>query len=99
VAFRLPAVVIERIDQWALERGVSRSHFFRVLLEEGEQALRRKKRRAEARNAAIVAAVLANPPQSDPEPASVVTNVHRSRRRMTPEEVRAAADRAERPRR
>jgi hypothetical protein len=91
--------VIEQIDQWALERGVSRSHFLRVLLEEGEQALRRRERRAEARNAAIVAAVLSNPPQPDPEPASVVMNTPRGRRRMTPGEIRAAADRAERRRR
>jgi hypothetical protein len=100
VAIRLPVDVIKRIDQWARDRGVSRSHFFRVLLEEGAQALRRKQTRAakaEKRNAAIVEPVLAES-EPEPEPAPIVS-ASRGRRGMTPGEVKAAADRAERSRR
>jgi hypothetical protein len=97
VAFRLPAEVIDRLDQMARDRGVSRSHFFRTLLDKGEEALRRKQQRLKKAQARIVAAVLAEPPEPpEPEPAPV--NHHRRgyRRQMTADEVKAAADRAQR---
>ena len=100
VALRLPAEVIARLDQMARDRGFSRSQFFRILLEKGEEALRRKQIRvakAQERNAAIVAAVIAQPPEPEPEPVNIASSRY-GRRRMTPEEIKAAADRATRPR-
>ena len=98
VAFRLPEEFIARLDQLARDNDVTRSDLLRRLIEEGERALQRKRKRwarTETRNAAIVEAVIAGV-HDEPEAPVIVNRRQGHGHRLTAEQIKAAADRAER---
>jgi hypothetical protein len=98
IGLRLAADEIDLVDELAAELGIDRSKALRVLLREGLAARARKKqrvRRAEAKNAEIIAEVLADASEPELGPATAPRRRPGYRGRLTPEEIKAAADRAE----
>jgi hypothetical protein len=97
---RLSAKEIGFIDEFAAELGIDRSKALRHLLGAGYAACTRKKRRAAAAykrttavNAALAAEVLEGSSR-EPEPTAAPRRRPGYRRPPTPEEIRAAVDRA-----
>jgi hypothetical protein len=95
IAVRLSADEIRRVDELAAEWGVDRSKALRELLGHGLSACTRKKKQdAAAERRAVPAKVLAH--SGEPEPTIASSRRPGYRRPPTAEEVKAAADRAER---
>jgi hypothetical protein len=91
---RLSVEEIGLVDKLAAEWEVDRSKALRHLLREGIAACTRQKKHAVAAQRRATTANEENP--REPEPTITPTRRPGHRRRLTPEEVRAAADRAER---
>jgi plasmid stability protein len=99
--FRLPPETLQRLADFACEHKISKSDALRWLLDEGWTRLAavkareaRRQKKAEAVQREIVKAVLAEETEPPPTPLRPY-RTGRQGKRLSPEEIKAAADRAE----